>query len=296
MGLVIESEKKFTVLTDILGFEDGYGDMDFKVAGTQEGITALQLDVKTLNLTFPILKSALEEAKKARVKILKVMLKAIDKPRAKVSPHAPKIKVVKIPQEKIGEVIGPGGRVIRGIIEETGAQVDVDDDGSVNISAETDEKLKAAVEKVEALVKEVEADEIYEGEVKRIQPYGAFVEILPGKDGLVHISDMSSEYVNDPNEIVKIGDKVDVRVKEIDDMGRINLSMLLDKKDEEKKNLRRKSGEKFDRNRGRQSSGRGRQSSGKGRRPMGYGGRDDRKSSGPHFPASRLLNKKDFSR
>ncbi len=288
MGLVIESEKKFTVLTDISGFEDGYGDMDFKVAGTQEGITALQLDVKTLNLTFPILKSALEEAKKARVEILKVMFKAIDKPRAKVSPHAPKIKVVKIPQEKIGEVIGPGGRVIRGIIEETGAQVDVDDDGSVNISAETEEELNAAVEKVEALVKEVEADEIYEGEVKRIQPYGAFVEILPGKDGLVHVSDMSSEYVNDPNEIVKIGDKVNVRVKEIDDMGRINLSMLLDKKDEEKKNLRRKSGERFDRNQGRQSSDRG-------RRPMGYGGRD-RKSSGPHFPASRLLNKKDFSR
>jgi len=289
MGLVIEDDKKFKVLTDILGFEDGSGDMDFKVAGTESGINALQLDVKTLNLTIPILKSALEEAKIARKKILKVMLKAIDEPRIKVSAHAPKIKVVKIPKEKIGEVIGPGGRIIRGIIEETGAQVDVDDDGSVNVSAAKDEALNAAVEKIEALVKEVEAGEIYEGEVKRIQPYGAFVEILPGKDGLVHISDMSSEYVNDPNEIVKIGEKVQVRVKEIDGMGRINLSMLLDKKDEEKKNLRRKPSERFNQNQQRQYSGGGR------RRPVGRG-RYDRKPSGPHFPTSRLLNKRDFSR
>lgn len=289
MGLIIEDNKKFKVLTDILGFEDGSGDMDFKVAGTESGINALQLDVKTLNLTLPILKSALEEAKKARKKILKVMLKAINKPRTKVSAHAPKIKVVKIPQEKIGEVIGPGGRIIRGIIEETGAQVDVDDDGSVNVSAAKEEALNTAVEKIEALVKEVEAGEIYEGEVKRIQPYGAFVEILPGKDGLVHISDMSSEYVNDPNEIVKIGEKVQVRVKEIDAMGRINLSMLLDKKDEEKKNLRRKPSERFNQNRQRRYSGGGR------RGPMGRG-RHDRKPSGPHFPTSRLLNKRDFSR
>lgn len=277
MGLVIESEKKFVVLSDITGFEDGNGDMDFKVAGTEKGITALQLDVKTLQLTASILKEALEQAKKGRAEILKVILSAIDKPRSQVSVYAPKIKVIKIDQEKIGEVIGPGGRTIKEIIANTGAQVDVEDDGSVSISGPTEEEVAAAVERVEALTKEVKPGEIYEGEVKRIQPFGAFVEILPGKDGMVHISDMSQDFVKDPSELVSIGDKIKVRVKEIDNLGRINLSMLLDGDKERDK--------------------RGRRSDRRERRPDRRGRRSFDRRSGPHFPASRLLekDKKSFS-
>lgn len=293
VGLVVEG-KKVVVLTDIIGIEDGSGDMDFKIAGTASGITALQMDVKTLKLTLPILKKALEQAKKARLEILKVIEKTISSPREGVSKYAPKIKVIKVPQDKIGEVIGPGGRVIKAIIAETGAQVDVEDDGRVNISGTTIEEVQNAFAKIEALVKEVEPGEIYEGEVKRIESYGAFVEVLPGKEGLVHISDMSEEFVQDPKELVKLGDKIQVRVKEVDDLGRINLSMLLkgDKKRPRQGNQQRRrtmnpqrnSQERFSRGR-RRTFSRGRS-------------RDKDRSSGPHFPASRLLeqNKKNFSR
>jgi polyribonucleotide nucleotidyltransferase len=289
MGLIIESEKKFVVLSDITGLEDGNGDMDFKVAGTEKGVTALQLDVKTLRLTAPILKEALEQAKKGRAKILKVILSTIDKPHSKVSAHAPKIKVIKIDQEKIGEIIGPGGRIIKKMIADTGAQIDVEDDGAVSISGSTEEEVAAAVERIEALTKEVKSGEIYEGEVKRIQSFGVFVEILPGKEGMVHVSDMSQDFVKDPSELVSVGDKTKVRVKEIDNLGRINLSMLLDgDKARDRRDRRPDRGERrpdrgnrrnFDRrSRGRSASPRGR-------------------SSGPHFPASRLLekDKKSFS-
>ena len=279
MGLIVDDKvstkaPKFIVLTDIVGIEDGGGDMDFKVAGTQEGITALQLDVKTLKLTLSMLKDALDQARKARLQILKVMNKAIAKPKASVSQHAPKIKVVKVPVDKIGEVIGPGGKMIKSIIADTGALIEVEDDGSVNVSGILSEEVDAAVERVEAIVKDPKAGEIYEGEVKRIQPFGAFVEILPNKDGLVHISDMSKDFVKDPDEVVKIGDKVQVRVKEIDDLGRINLSMILDPAEDNEKKERRRDDRprKFDRrNRGPQK-------------------RDRRGSAGPHFPTSRLLN------
>lgn len=274
MGLIIENEKKYAVLSDILGLEDQLGDMDFKVAGTQKGITSLQLDVKTLNLTPKILKEALAQAKEGREKILKVMLETISSPREKVSTFAPKIKVVKVPVEKIGEVIGPGGRMIKKIIAETGAQVEVEDDGSVNISGTSDEAVMQASARIEALTKEVTAGEIYDGEVKRIQPFGAFVEILPGKDGLVHVSDMGEGFVKDPSEVVKVGDKLKVRVKEIDDLGRINLSMRLDPS----KDVKRPPRPRFERrdNRG------------------GFRGR----SEGPHFPTSRFLDdrKKNFGR
>jgi polyribonucleotide nucleotidyltransferase len=277
MGLVIENDKKFVILTDIVGLEDGNGDMDFKVAGTKDGITALQLDVKTLKLTPTILKEALAQAKEAREKILGVMNKALPEPRKKTSMYAPKIKVIKVPQDKIGEVIGPGGKMIRKIIAETDSQVDVEDDGTVNISSTTEEGLNSAIAMIEGLTKEAQPGEIYDGEVKRIQPFGAFVEILPGKDGLVHVSDMSENFVKDPNEVVSIGDKVKVRVKEIDDLGRINLSMLLDG-DKDKKPTKRRSfnreGRNFDR-----------------RRPSSEK-RTKGKSSGPHFPASRYLENK----
>ena len=273
MGLVVESEKKYVVLTDITGLEDGSGDMDFKVAGTKDGITALQLDVKTLSLTLPILKDALTQAKKAREDILKVVVKAIAEPRASVSTYAPKIKVVKVPQEKIGEVIGPGGKMIKSIIAETGAQVDIEDDGTVNISGLTDEEVASAVEKVELLTKEITAGEIYDGTVKRIESFGAFVEIVPGRDGMVHVSDMSEDFVKNPTDVLKLGDKVQVRVKEIDNLGRINLSMIMDaSKDKEKK-------------RDRPRSDRGRRR---------YDNRDKQKrGSGPHFPTSRLMESKD---
>jgi len=285
MGLVIE-DKKVAILSDIIGMEDFNGDMDFKVAGTQKGITALQMDVKTLNLTAKILKDALAQAKEGRAFILKSILETLPSPREKVSLYAPKIKVVKIPVEKIGELIGPGGKMIRKIIAETGAQVEVEDDGSVSISGSTDEALAKGVERVEALTKEVVAGEIYDGEVKRIQPFGAFVEILPGKDGLVHVSDMADEFVKDPSEKVSIGDKVKVRVKEIDDLGRINLSMRMDPSKDKPKGERRDfgpRGKRFDYNRG-------------GERPKFS--RGPRQGGGPHFPTSRLLHEepKDFNR
>ncbi|KKU63549.1 MAG: Polyribonucleotide nucleotidyltransferase [Candidatus Woesebacteria bacterium GW2011_GWC2_47_16] len=282
MGIVLEDAKKHVILSDIMGMEDYMiGDMDFKVAGTETGITALQLDVKTLNLTKDILEKALSQAKEGRAKILKMLVETLSEPRAKVSIHAPKIKVVKIPPEKIGEIIGPGGKMIRKIIAETTAQVEVEDDGSVNISGTTEEAVNAAVERIEGLTKEVVAGEIYEGEVKRIQPFGAFVEILPGKDGLVHVSDMKEEFVSDPNEIVKIGDKVQVRVKEIDDLGRINLSMLLDPSKDKPRGERREGG-----------------GGGGARRPFPRRDFGPRRPSGPHFPTSRFVDskKKDFGR
>jgi polyribonucleotide nucleotidyltransferase len=291
MGLVIEDAKKYVILSDILGVEDYLvGDMDFKVAGTEKGITAIQLDVKTLNLTLPILEEALVQAKEGRASILKSVLKVLSSPREKVSPFAPKIKVVKIPVEKIGEIIGPGGKMIKKIIAESGAEVEVEDDGTVNISGTDTAAVDKGVSMVESLVKEVVAGEIYEGEVKRIQPFGAFVEILPGKDGLVHISDMAESFVKDPSDVVKIGDKVKVRVKEIDDLGRINLSMNMDPSKDKPREERPRGG--FG---GGRSFGPRREGGFRSRR--GSFPRGDRSAGGPHFPTSRLLgDKKDFNR
>lgn len=317
MGLVIDppspkataGQAAYVILTDINGMEDYLvGDMDFKVTGTEKGITTLQLDVKTLDLTQAILKEALTLAKKARAEVLTSMLETLKESRPKVSAFAPKIKVVKIPVEKIGEVIGPGGKIIKKIIAETGAEVEVEDDGSVNISGIDGAKVDAAVIMVENLVKEVKAGEIYEGVVARIQPFGAFIEILPGKDGMVHVSDMSEGFVKDPNDVVKIGQKVQVRVKEIDDLGRINLSMNMDPAKDKPREERNGGGRNgfgggrrdFGRgggfNRGGRGFDRGRDRfSSRGRPASGWGGE---RSSGPHFPTSRLVNddKKDFGR
>jgi polyribonucleotide nucleotidyltransferase len=288
MGLVIEDStkkgKKYVVLTDIVGIEDGNGDMDFKIAGTEDGITALQLDVKTLRLTPTILKEVLEKARKARLAILKVMGDTISRPKEDVSKYAPKIKVIKIDPQKIGELIGPGGRTIKGIVAATGAQIDVDDDGAVYISATTKEELEKGVGQVEAIIKEPQAGEIYEGEVKRIQSFGAFVEILPGKEGLVHISDISEEYVKDPSDVLKIGDKVRVRVKEIDDLGRLNLSMVLDPAFDRKKQDSKRSDRRVKQGRSSERGG-----SRKYSRPREHS-RHRTKSSGPHFPTSRFLD------
>lgn len=225
IGLMTDA-KKFVLLTDIMGIEDFAGDMDFKVAGTKNGICAIQLDIKTDGLSDEIVKETLERARIARMKILEAMLSVIATPRKNLSQYAPKVQVVKIPVEKIGEVIGPGGKMIRQIIAVTGATVDVEDDGSVMISGMDEEGVRKAVEWVEGLTKDVLPGEEYEGEVKRILTFGAFVEILPGKEGMVHVSQMAVDFVRDPNDIVKIGQKVKVRVMEIDDQKRVNLSML----------------------------------------------------------------------
>jgi polyribonucleotide nucleotidyltransferase len=225
MGLMT-SETKYQLLTDILGLEDFSGDMDFKVAGTKNGITAIQLDVKIPGLTLEQIKETFEKAKDARLKILELILATIPKYREEVSEYAPKIEMVHIPVDKIGEVIGPGGRVIKNIIAKTGATVDVEDDGTVAISSQNDEAVKMAVEWVEGLTRELKVGEEFEGEVKRILPFGAFVEVLPGKEGMVHVSHMSKDFVNNPADVVEIGQKVKVRVSEIDAQGRVNLSML----------------------------------------------------------------------
>jgi polyribonucleotide nucleotidyltransferase len=272
MGLITDG-KSHLILSDIQGMEDHTGDMDFKVAGTKDGITSMQMDVKIAGISFEILKEALDQAKKGRLFILDQMLKTLPAPRSAISKFAPKIKQVKIPVDKIGELIGPGGRVIRQIIAETGAQVDVNDDGNVSISAPDQAAVNKAVDWVTSLTREVEVGEEFDGTVARIQPFGAFVEILPGKDGLVHVSKMSTSYVSDPNQVVKIGDKVHVRVSEIDDLGRINLTMLTPDQEQEARD-KRQSRDNFnrspsgDRNRGggfRSDSNRG--PSGDRRRP-----------------------------
>lgn len=236
---LMSNEEKFVLLTDIMGIEDFSGDMDFKVAGTKNGITAIQLDIKIDGLTDEIIEGTLERAKTARLMILEKISKVIEAPRASVSQYAPKVKVIKIPTEKIGEVIGPGGKVIRNIIASTGATVDVNDDGSVFISGTDAEGVQKAINWVEGLTHDVQPGEEFEGEVKRILPFGAFVEILPGKEGMVHVSQMSTAFVDDPNQIVQIGQKVKVRVLEIDDMHRVNLSMLFGE-DAEKRPVERR--------------------------------------------------------
>jgi len=225
IGMMSEGEK-FELITDIIGLEDFSGDMDFKVAGTADGITAIQLDVKIPGLTIEQVAQTLERAIIARLFILEKMLAIMPNYREEVSEYAPKIEQLKIPVEKIGELIGPGGRMIKNIIAQTGATVDVEDDGTVTISGTAEEAVDKAVEWVKGLAREVTIGEVFDGEVKRILPFGAFVEFLPGKEGMVHVSKMSAEFVKDPNDIVHLGDKVKVKVIEIDDQHRINLSML----------------------------------------------------------------------
>jgi len=225
MGLISDG-KKHIILSDILGQEDFQGDMDFKIAGTRTGITAIQMDVKNAVIPLKVLGEAFKQAKEGRIHILNEMIKVMPVSRDQVSKFAPKIEVLHIPVEKIGDIIGPGGRMIRKIISETGAAIDVEDDGSVNVSSPDKSAVDKAVAIINGITREVKVDDEYEGIVKRIQPFGAFVEIVPGKEGLVHVSQMSMDYVKDPADIVKIGQKVKVRVREVDESKRINLTML----------------------------------------------------------------------
>ena len=227
VGLVTEGERFITVL-DIQGLEDFFGDMDFKVAGTKKGITAIQMDLKIDGLTPEIIKNALTETRDARYYILdEVMLKAIAEPRAEVSQYAPKVIHIEIPVDKIRDVIGSGGKVIQKIIADTGAKIDIEEDGRVFISAPNAEMGEAAKKIIEGIVKEPEVGEIYDGKVVRIMDFGAFVEFLPGKDGLVHISKLDKARVEKVEDVVKIGDDIKVQVIEIDKMGRINLRRIV---------------------------------------------------------------------
>jgi len=224
MGLVKEGDE-FAVLTDILGDEDHLGDMDFKVAGTDDGITALQMDIKIQGITREIMNKALDQARDARLHILGEMNKVISEPRAEMSEWAPTIMTMKIDPDKIRDVIGKGGAVIRAITEETGASVDIDNDGTIRIASVDGASGAEARRRIELITAEVEVGTIYEGKVARLMDFGAFVTILPGKDGLVHISQISNERVEKVSDKLAEGDVVKVKVLEVDRQGRVRLSM-----------------------------------------------------------------------
>ncbi|NJO39826.1 MAG: polyribonucleotide nucleotidyltransferase [Cyanobacteria bacterium CRU_2_1] len=225
MGLIKEGEE-VRILTDIQGIEDFLGDMDFKVAGTDKGITALQMDMKITGLTMDVIADAINQARPARMHILERMLAAIDKPRTELSPFAPRLLTIRIDPELIGLVIGPGGKTIKGITEQTGAKVDIEDDGTVTISAVDRDKAKMARGIIEGMTRKLSAGDVYVGRVTRIIPIGAFVEFLPSKEGMIHISQLADYRVGKVEDEVAVGDEVIVKVREIDSRGRINLTRL----------------------------------------------------------------------
>ncbi len=239
MGLILEGER-FAVLTDIQGLEDFLGDMDFKVTGSRDGITALQMDIKIEGISLEVMRIALDQAKKGRVHIIEKMEAVLPAPREEMSPWAPRIITIHINQEDIGTVIGPGGKMIRRIIEETGATIDIEDDGTVRIGSVDQEGGKAARDWIQNLVKRIEVGVVYNGRVTRIIPVGCFVEVLPGKEGLVHISQLENRRVEKVEDVVAVGQKVVVKVKEIDERNRVNLTMK-GVSDEEKQQLEQQS-------------------------------------------------------
>jgi len=223
MGLVKDGDY-FTILTDIQGCEDALGDMDFKVAGTKNGITAIQMDIKIDGINKEIFKQALAQAKRGREHIMGIMLDCISEPRKELSKYAPKITTIHVDPEKISKIIGPGGKTIKKIVEETGAKIDIEEDGRVYIAAVNSEEAAKAIDMINGITAEAEVGKVYTGKVTRLMAFGAFVEILPGKEGLVHISQLSTERVNKVEDVVSVGDEIVVKVTEIDQKGRINLS------------------------------------------------------------------------
>ncbi len=223
MGL-IKGKDKAVILTDIAGVEDHFGDMDFKVAGTKNGVTAVQLDLKIDGISLDLLKDCLAQARKARLFILDKMAQALTKPRAEMSSYAPRIEKIMINTEKIGAVIGPGGKMIKSIIAATGATIDISDDGTVLVASNDPAKSQAAISMIKALTEEVEVGRIYNGKVKKVTNFGAFCEIAPGKEGLVHVSELSDTFVKDVASVVKVGDEFKVKVINVDELGRVNLS------------------------------------------------------------------------
>jgi len=224
MGLILE-DKRYAVLSDILGDEDHLGDMDFKVAGTEGGITSLQMDIKIAGITEEIMKVALAQAKEGRIHILGEMSKALTSARAELGEHAPRIEMFKIPTDKIREVIGTGGKVIREIVEKTGAKINIEDDGSVKVASADGESIKAAINWIKSIASDPEPGKIYEGTVVKVMDFGAFVNFFGAKDGLVHISQLASHRVNKTSDVVKEGDKVKVKLLGMDERGKVRLSM-----------------------------------------------------------------------
>ncbi len=230
MGLIgDEATGRHVILTDILGLEDHYGDMDFKVAGTRDGVTAFQLDVKTGGISPDLMRQAMSQARKARLTILDRMEQSLPKPRATLSPYAPCLDVLKVNPEKIGAIIGPGGRVIRKLQEDTGTDIDIEDDGTVKVVGDSADAVALARQAIEELTAEIEVGMIFHAKVVRIAPFGAFVELKPGTDALVHISNLSSGYVNKVEDVVKLGDEVTVEVIETDDSGRVRCKVVQEK-------------------------------------------------------------------
>ncbi len=223
MGLVTRDDQ-YTILTDIQGMEDALGDMDFKVAGTTEGITAIQMDIKIDGLTKEVIEEALEQARKGRLAILDHMMQTINQPRTELSAYAPKVETMQIKPEKIRDVIGPGGKQINEIIDATGVKLDIEQDGTVYIGSTEQDMINQARSWIENIVREAEVGQIYDAKVKRIEKFGAFVELFPGKDALVHISQISNERINKVEDVLKIGDTLNVKVTEIDKQGRVNAS------------------------------------------------------------------------
>jgi polyribonucleotide nucleotidyltransferase len=224
MGLILE-DKRFAVLSDILGDEDHLGDMDFKVAGTEGGVTSLQMDIKIAGITEEIMKVALAQAKDGRLHILGEMAKAINTARAELGEHAPRIETLKIPVDKIREVIGSGGKVIREIVEKTGAKIDISDDGTVKVASANAESITAALNWIKSIASDPEVGHIYEGTVVKVMDFGAFVNFFGAKDGLVHISQLAPRRVQKTSDVVKEGDKVKVKLLGFDDRGKVRLSM-----------------------------------------------------------------------
>jgi polyribonucleotide nucleotidyltransferase len=224
MGLITGDDGKYAVLTDIQGLEDALGDMDFKVAGTADGVTGLQMDIKVKGITFEIMEKALDQANKARLFILDKMLEVMQEPREDLSPHAPRIVKVQINPEKIGALIGPGGKMIRRIQEECQVSIEVQDDGTVLVATSNGENSEKAIAQIKAITMDLEVGQIYNGIVKRVIGIGAFVEVLPGKEGLVHISQLAANRVEQVEDVVKVGDHLMVKVVEVDGQGRVNLS------------------------------------------------------------------------
>ncbi len=292
MGLILEGED-FAVLSDILGDEDHLGDMDFKVAGSEEGITSLQMDIKVAGITKEIMEKALEQAKAGRAHILGEMAKALTGARTEVSKHAPRIETMQIDKSKIRDVIGTGGKVIREIVAETGAKVDIDDEGTIKISSSSLEEIEAAKKWIEGIVEEAEVGKIYTGKVVNIVDFGAFVNFMGGKDGLVHVSEMKNERVEKPTDVVSEGQEVKVKVLEIDNRGKVRLSMrVVDQETgEELEDTRPPREPRGDRggDRGGRGGGRGPRrdgGGGRGRGPRSDRGREGGSDKGGDGPAS----------
>jgi polyribonucleotide nucleotidyltransferase len=231
MGLVKEGEK-VGILTDINGAEDHYGDMDFKVAGTEKGVTALQMDIKIAGVSVDIMRSALQQAREARLIVLAKMREAIEKPRAELSPYAPRFVTIKIRPEKIREIIGPGGKIIRGIQEQTGTKIDVEDDGRVTVFSPDNASVQKALAIIQDICREVELDRIYLGKVKKIVEFGAFVEVIPNTEGLLHISQIAESRIRTVQDVLTEGDEVLVKVIEIDGNGKMRLSRKMALRDQ----------------------------------------------------------------